>query len=106
MRKGLFSLLVGGLLTAPVSARGQEAGVVTRSVKVGAAAYAYQVFVPTGLVGKQNLPVIVFLHGITQRGTGGVVPTKGASSALVQRYRNASRGATARACFAPHDFTG
>jgi len=86
MRKGLFSLFVGGLLTASVSAQGREAGVLTRNVKVGAAAYAYQVFVPAKLAGKQKLPVIVFLHGITQRGEGGVVPTKGASGALVQRY--------------------
>lgn len=86
MRKSLLSLLVGGLLTTSVSVQGQQAGVLTRKAEVGAAAYAYQVFVPAKLAGRKNLPVIVFLHGINQRGAGGVVPTKGASGALVRRY--------------------
>jgi len=86
MRKGLFSLLVGGLLTASVSAQGREAGVLTRSVNVGADSYSYQVYVPSKLQGKQKLPVIVFLHGINQRGEGGVAPTKGASGAVLRNY--------------------
>lgn len=86
MRKGLFSLLVSGLLGATVSAHEQKAEVLNRTIKVGGNSYAYQVYVPAALQGKQNLPVILFLHGLNQRGEGGFVPTKGASGALVKHY--------------------
>jgi predicted peptidase len=36
------------------------------------------------LAGKQKLPVILFLHGIGQRGTGGFV--KGAAAILIRQY--------------------
>lgn len=61
------------------------AGFVTRTVKVEASEYAYQVYVPKRK-GNEKLPVVLFLHGIGQRGAGGFIPAGGASRALVENY--------------------
>lgn len=85
MSKNLFSLLVNGLLGAGGSGGGQEgAGAATRSVEVDGSSYSYQVYVPARLQAKRDAPVILFLHGINQRGEGGFLPTSGASAALVR----------------------
>lgn len=88
MRYVIFSLLLGGLLTvaAPVSAREPKTGLLTRSVRVGDNDYTYQVFVPANLQPERKQPVILFLHGIGQRGAGGFVPTQGRAGALVHHY--------------------
>lgn len=87
MRAGILSLLMGGLLaTATVDAQGQENGLMNRSLTLGAASYTYQVYVPRSLRGKQNAPVIVFLHGIGQRGSGGILPTSGVKGSMMQHY--------------------
>ena len=87
MRDGLWSML-GGLLSSAVPARGgdSQGSIQNRSVAVGPDSYEYQVYVPGKLQGERSLPVIVFLHGIGQRGTGGFVPTTGAAGALVRHY--------------------
>ncbi len=87
----MFSLLLGGLLSitaAPVSACEKKTGLLARTVKVGDNSYTYQVFVPASLPSNQKPPVIVFLHGIGQRGIGGFVPTKGTAGMIARRYLN------------------
>lgn len=86
MRFIILSILVGGVfsLLAPGRARGEDGGLLTRNVKVGNKSYGYQVYMPGKLVGKEKLPVILFLHGIGQRGTGGFV--KGAAAILIRQY--------------------
>jgi predicted peptidase len=89
MRSLLFSLLLlGGISLASPSARAEEAmsGLLTRTVKVGAATYNYQVYVPAKLSGQKKVPVIVFLHGIGQRGEGGFVPAQGSANAMLRGY--------------------
>jgi predicted peptidase len=90
MRSLLFSLLlVGGMSLTGSSARAQEvqkSGLLTRTVKVGAAAYDYQIYVPAKLREQTKLPVIVFLHGIGQRGEGGFVPAHGGANAMMRSY--------------------
>jgi predicted peptidase len=89
MHVGVLSLLLGGLLTsatATASASGQESGLLSRTAKVGSTSYLYQVHVPRSLEGKQNAPVILFLHGIGQRGTGGFLPTDGVQAGMVRHY--------------------
>jgi predicted peptidase len=44
------------------------------------------VYVPSKLAGKQNVPVILFLHGIGQRGEGGFVPAEGTAAAFARQY--------------------
>jgi predicted peptidase len=88
MRVGILSLILGGLLTttASASASEQDTGLLVRSVEAGQASFTYQVYIPRSLQGKRNLPVIVFLHGIGQRGTGGFLPTEGMAGTAVRHY--------------------
>ncbi|HLL69941.1 MAG TPA: PHB depolymerase family esterase [Pyrinomonadaceae bacterium] len=89
MRSLLFSLiLLGGISVAATPARAdvQKSGLLTRTVKAGAATYNYQVYVPAKLRDQTKLPVIVFLHGIGQRGEGGFVPAEGSANAMMRSY--------------------
>jgi predicted peptidase len=89
MRNLLFSLLMGGLTALTSSAeaqQGQAAGLLTRTVRVGDESYSFQVYVPTKLQGKEHLPVLLFLHGIGQRGEGGYLPVDGAAGNLARGY--------------------
>ncbi|HVG31646.1 MAG TPA: alpha/beta hydrolase-fold protein [Pyrinomonadaceae bacterium] len=91
MRNGILSVILGGLLTTTAAAAGsaeaqQGEGLLNRTVNVGATSYTYQVYVPAHLRGKQNLPVILFLHGIGQRGTGGFLSTDGVKGAMLRHY--------------------
>ena len=92
MHTSLIPLLLGALFTtapAPDAAAGArpDAGLITsRSVTVGKNSYTYQVFVPAKLRGQKNPPVLMFLHGIGQRGAGGYLPTEGAAAALARGY--------------------
>ena len=82
MQKELLSLL-GGLLAAGKTGRG---GLETRVAAVGGENYNYQVHVPDALRGQADLPVVVFLHGIRERGSNGFVPQDGPTGALVNHY--------------------
>jgi predicted peptidase len=84
-----LSMLLSGLLAVAAPAGAQERtghGLLTRTVTLGQQAYDYQVYVPAKLQGQKKLPVILFLHGIGQRGEGGYVPDAGASGALARHY--------------------
>lgn len=87
MRFILLSLLVGGIFNfiSPGEARAEKkSGLLSRTVQSGGKSYGYQVFVPSGLAGVEKPPVILFLHGIGQRGQGGFV--KGAAAILIRQY--------------------
>jgi predicted peptidase len=89
MRSLLFSLLLLGGISAAgssVLAQEQRSGLLTRTAKVGAATYDYQVYVPAKLREQSKLPVILFLHGIGQRGEGGFVPAQGGANAMLRSY--------------------
>jgi predicted peptidase len=88
MRASLIPLLLGALFTNAQAgeAAGETTGLVTRTVTVGRNSYQYQVYVPAKLRGRRDVPVILFLHGIGQRGEGGFVPASGAAAALMRRY--------------------
>jgi predicted peptidase len=89
MRSLLFSLLLLGGMSISVSsvhAQEQRSGLLTRSVKVGAATYDYQIYVPAKIREQAKPPVILFLHGIGQRGEGGFVPAEGGANAIMRSY--------------------
>jgi predicted peptidase len=69
---------------SPTDARGQQSGLLSRTTKVGDKTYGYQIYVPAKLAGTEKPPVILFLHGIGQRGEGGFV--KGAAAILIRQY--------------------
>lgn len=83
MRKELLPLL-GALFSA--STREQKGAIQNRAAEVGSDSFNYQVYVPAKLQEKGDLPVIVFLHGIRERGSGGFLPTTGALGKLVLHY--------------------
>ncbi|HVF43929.1 MAG TPA: dienelactone hydrolase family protein [Pyrinomonadaceae bacterium] len=74
--------VLGGLLSAAAPSKGGR--LETRTARVGANDYAYQVHAPASA--GDSPPVIVFLHGIGQRGSGGFLPESGAAAVLVRRY--------------------
>ena len=80
---------MGGISVAGSNASAQQqqrTGLLTRTVRIGAAAYDYQVYVPAKMREGAKLPVIVFLHGIGQRGEGGFVPAQGGANAMLRSY--------------------
>src|SRR3712207_1479764 len=81
----LLSLLLGSVTGTGAAPDGQS-GLLTRTVTVGGRTYTYQVYVPSALRGRQDVPVILFLHGIGQRGEGGFVTAKGAPGTLARQY--------------------
>ena len=89
MFTSLLPLLVGALVNTAPAADPEApgvAGLLTRTVTVGRNSYGYQLYVPAKLRGRKDAPVVVFLHGIGQRGAGGFVPADGAAGALARRY--------------------
>lgn len=84
MRKELLSVL-GGMLSNAVSGGGQGS-LENRTVEFDSNQFDYQIYIPAELQNVENAPVIVFLHGIGQRGSGGFVPTAGAGGSLVSHY--------------------
>lgn len=62
--------VLGGLLSAAAPSKGGR--LETRTARVGATDYSYQVHVPASV--EPEPPVIIFLHGIGQRGAGGFLP--------------------------------
>lgn len=88
MMMALLTILAGMIspLTTPVSAGERATGLLSRTVNVGNASYSYQVYVPASLKQGEKVPVIVFLHGIGQRGEGGFVPSEGGAGMMVRSY--------------------
>ena len=87
MNKGITSLL-GGLLSAALPRKnGDEQGrLERREASVEGESYVYQVYVPAKVRSQTDPPLILFLHGINQRGRGGHLPTEGRGGALVRHY--------------------
>src|SRR3712207_9343527 len=89
MLTSLLPLVLGALVNTAPAADAEtpgDAGLLTRTVAVGRNSYKYQLYVPAKLRGRKDAPVIVFLHGVGQRGAGGFVPADGAAGALARRY--------------------
>lgn len=86
MQKELLSVF-GNLLTSAVSGGSIRQGKIeSRAVRVDSDEFNYQIYTPPGIKSKKNLPVIIFLHGIRERGSGGFVPTTGAVGGIVRHY--------------------
>lgn len=86
MQKEFLSVF-GNLLTSTVS-RGsiRQGKIESRAVQVDSDRFNYQIYTPPAIENKKNLPVIIFLHGIRERGSGGFVPTTGAVGGIVRHY--------------------
>lgn len=60
--------------------------ILRRKAKVGAENFDYQVYVPHKIEETKNLPVIVFLHGIRERGSGGLISDDGLLGKILKHY--------------------
>lgn len=83
MQNQLLSVL-GNLLTGAAAGR-QQGKIERRTVRAGADEFIYQVCAPK-VSGEEKLPVIIFLHGIRERGSGGLIPAAGAAGTIAQHY--------------------
>jgi predicted peptidase len=62
-------------LISPAFARGRDSGFLNRTVSIDGESYRYQVFVPANFDSHKRWPVILFLHGIGERGEDGLLQT-------------------------------
>jgi predicted peptidase len=85
MRNDLLSVL-GGLFSADLLSVGRKGSIVSRNVRVDSESYDYQVYVPPNIEKIKDLPVIVFLHGIRERGSGGLIAAEGTLNAILKQY--------------------
>jgi predicted peptidase len=81
MRYELLTML-GGLFSGGKNSGGE---VHKRSVTIESGSYDYQIYVPQTAIA-ESLPVLVFLHGIRERGTGGFLPDEGMGAMLLRQY--------------------
>jgi predicted peptidase len=73
-RRVLLTVLLC-LIAPSVFARKRETGFLDRTVSVNARVYRYQVFVPQNYDPHKKWPVILFLHGLGERGDDGLLQT-------------------------------
>ena len=85
MRNDLLSVL-GGLFSADLLSVGRKGSIASRNVRVDSESYDYQIYVPPDVEKIKDLPVIVFLHGIRERGSGGLIAADGTLSAILKQY--------------------
>jgi len=78
--------MLGGILSNAASGNAGKGNIENRVAQVDSDKYDYQIYVPVNVKSEESLPVIVFLHGIGQRGSGGFVPTEGTGGLLVRQY--------------------
>ena len=68
-------ILLAALIASSAFARKHETGFLDRTVTVGGENYRYQVYVPRDFDLKKKWPVILFLHGVGERGDDGLQQT-------------------------------
>jgi predicted peptidase len=77
-----ISKILSGLVTSKLS--GEKQGeFLSRNVSVGSENYTYQLYVPPNLK-PENLPLMLFLHGIRERGRGGYI--SGMAATVIKQY--------------------
>ena len=84
MRNELPSLLAG-LFSANLFT-GKQGEFVTRTVQLDVENFDYQAYIPPQIENTENSPVVVFLHGIRERGVGGFIQKEGMFSTIVKQY--------------------
>lgn len=63
-----------------------KTGLLTKTISVAGVSYDYQVYVPEKIREGKKIPVMLFLHGIGQRGAGGLIPSWGPASLMARHY--------------------
>lgn len=91
MKTRLYTVFLFCILAFANSSAQQkiETGFLDRSVTVDGQSYRYQVYVPSSYTQERRWPVIMFLHGIGERGSDGIFPTQVGLGGTIRQ--NASR---------------
>ena len=84
MRNELPSLLAG-LFSANLFT-GKQGEIINRTAQTEVESFDYQAYTPPQIENTENLPVIVFLHGIRERGVGGFIQKEGMFGTIVKQY--------------------
>lgn len=75
----------------PLMSQDRESGFMKKNIELNGEAYSYQVFVPNGWSAREQWPVILFLHGLGERGSDGDRQTQvGLGPALRRSRQNVS----------------
>lgn len=77
-----FSKILSGLVSSKLSGKDQG-DFLNRDISVGSENYTYQIYIPPKLK-SENLPLMLFLHGIRERGNGGYI--NGIYSSIIKQY--------------------
>jgi predicted peptidase len=75
----IFSKMLASTLTG-----GQAGEILTRSHTTETESYVYQVYLPPQIKAGAPLPLVTFLHGIRERGTGGFI--SGMFGTIIRQY--------------------
>ncbi len=87
MNKDALAALGGIFSTNFLANVGKRQGdFLTRSINLDAEDFVYQIYAPHGAEKTKDLPLIVFLHGIRERGTGGFLKTEGALTQILKQH--------------------
>ena len=81
--KNDFSKLFSGFLTSTFSG-GKQGEIVNRNIFLENENYVYQIYHPAEMKTDSKLPLITFLHGIRERGSGGYI--SGMFGQVVKQY--------------------
>jgi len=81
--KNDFSKLFSGFLASTLSG-GKQGEIINRNLFLDGENYAYQAYLPPNVNAETNLPLIVFLHGIRERGTSGFI--SGMFGTVIKQY--------------------
>jgi predicted peptidase len=83
----MFSSLLSNIFSGGHESNGiRPVGLQDREVTVNGTSYNYQVYIPGSVANQTNPPVMLFLHGINQRGRGGYLPKSGVSHQIMRGY--------------------
>lgn len=64
----------------------RKSGFLSRTTRIGAEDYVYQIYVSPQAVQLARPPIVVFLHGIRERGTGGFISGFNPFKFLLEQY--------------------
>ena len=78
-----FSKILSGIVTSKLSGE-KQGDFLKREIKVDNENYTYQLYLPPQIQSKEDLPLMVFLHGIRERGEGGYI--NGMFSTIIKQY--------------------
>ena len=81
--KNDFSKLFSGFLSSSLSG-GKQGEIVNRDIFLGGEDFVYQAYLPPQTKQNDKLPLIVFLHGIRERGAGGYI--SGMFGTVIKQY--------------------